>query len=190
MVLLQHTQMLKTLWNGYLAKKTPQETIMVPKEKLLVYHCIDVFPGMQWSKFFTGETAIRVKLVEPHNLLSSIVTVCSWLGPDNYNHVRNLGRKTLEQLSSLKSVYHPILKKNIEVIACGVADGCQWRSITGSSSASSCCPISESPEHQKQLGDMRVLCNEPVWKVEMTEKGEEQYKKWLGKQVDNTENRL
>ena len=47
---------------------------MVPKEKLVVYHYIDTFPWMQWSKFFTGETAIRVKLVEPHNLLSSIVT--------------------------------------------------------------------------------------------------------------------
>ena len=70
------------------------------------------------------------------------------------------------------------------------ADGCQRRSITGSSSASSCYPIPESTEHQKQLGDMRVICNDPVWKVEMTEKGEQQYKKWLGKRVDNTENRL
>ena len=72
----------------------------------------------------------------------------------------------------------------------GVPDGCQRRSIAGSSSASSCYPIPESPEHQKQLGDMRVVCNEPVWKIEMTEKGEEQYKTWLGKQVDKTENRL
>ena len=126
--------------------------------------------------------------MEPHNLLSSIVTVCSWLGPDNYNHVSNLGRETVQQLSSLKSVYHPILKKTIEVIVRGVA-GCQPRSVTGSSSASSCYPIPESPENQKQLGDMRVICNEPVWKVEMTEKGEE-YKTWWGKRVDNTENRL
>ena len=173
-----------------LSKNTLQETIMVPKEKLIVYHYIDTFPWMQWSKFFTGESAIRVKLVEPHNLLSSIVTVCSWLGPDNYNHVSNLGQETLQQLSSLKSVYHPILKKNIEVIVHGVPDGCQQRSITGSFSASSCYPIPESPGHKKQLGDMRVICNEPVWKVEMTEKGEEQYKTWLGKRVDNTENRL
>ena len=34
---------------------------------------------------------------------------------------------------------------------------------------------------------MRVICNEPVGKVEMTEKGEEQYKTWLGKRVDNTD---
>ena len=173
-----------------LSKETLRETIMVPKEKLIVYHYIDAFPWMQWSKFFNGETAIRVKLVEPHNLLSSIVTVCSWLGPDDYDHVSNLGREALQQLSSLKSVYHPLLKKNIEVIMRGVADGCQRRSITGNSSASSTYPIPESPEHHKQLGDMRVICNEPVWKVEMTEKGEELYKTWLGKRVDNNENRL
>lgn len=44
----------------------------------------------------------------------------------------------------------------------GVADGCQRRSITGSSSASSIYPISESPEYQKQLGDMSIICNEPL----------------------------
>lgn len=51
-------------------------------------------------------------------------------------------------------------------------------------------PIPESPEHQKQLGDMRIICNEPVWKVQMTEKGEEEYKTWLGKWVENNENKL
>ena len=71
----------------------------------------------------------------------------------------------------------------------GVADDWQRCSITGSSSASSTYPIPESPEHHKQLGDMRVICNEPVWKVEMSEKGEEQFKTWLGKRVDNSENR-
>ena len=173
-----------------LSKETLKETILVPKEKLIVYHYIDAFPWMQWSKFFNGETAIRIKIVEPHNLLSSIVTVCSWLGPDDYNHVSTLGRETLQQLSDLRSVYHPLLRKNIEVIVRGVADGCQRRSVTGSSSASSTYPIPESPEHHKQLGDMTVICNEPVWRVEMTEKGDEQYKAWLGKRVDNNENRL
>lgn len=58
---------------------------MTPKEKLIVYHYIDAFPWMQWSKFFAGEISIRIKLVESQNLLSSIVSV--FLGPDNYNHV-------------------------------------------------------------------------------------------------------
>ena len=85
---------------------------MVPKGKIIVYHYIDAF---SWN-LFNGEKEIRVKLVEPHNLLSSIVTVCSWIRPDDYDNVSNLGRETLQQLSSLKSVYHTLLKKNIEVI--------------------------------------------------------------------------
>jgi len=67
----------------------------------------------------------------------------------------------------LKSVYHPILKKNVEVIVRGVADGFQRRSVTGSSSASSCYPIPESPEHQNELGDIRVICNEPILEILM-----------------------
>ena len=184
-VLAAYTNVKKTV-EWLLSKESLKETILVPNEKLIVYHYVDAFPWMQWSKYFNGETAIRIKLVEPHNLLSSIATVCSWLGPDDYNQVSNLGRETLQQQSSLKTVYHPYLKKNIEVLV----RGCQRRSITGSSSASSTYPIPESPEHQKQLGDMSIICNEPVWKVGMNEKAEEDYKAWLGKRVDNNENRL
>ena len=102
-VLAAYTNVKKTV-EWLLSKESLKETILVPNEKLIVYHYVDAFPWMQWSKFFNGETAIRIKLVEPHNLLSSIATVCSWLGPDDYNHVRNLGRETLQQLSSLKTV--------------------------------------------------------------------------------------
>ena len=147
-VLAAYTNVKKTV-GWLLSKESLKETILVPNEKLIVYHYVDAFPWMQWSKYFNGETALRIKLVEPYNLLSFFATVCSWLGPDDYNHVSNLGQETLQQLSSLKTVYHPYLKKNIEVLVRGVADGCQRRSITGSSSASSNYPIPESPEHQK-----------------------------------------
>lgn len=147
-VLAAYTNVKKTV-GWLLSKESLKETILVPNERLIVYHYVDAFPWMQWSKYFNGETAIRIKLVEPYNLLSFFATACSWLGPDDYNHVSNLGRETLQQLSSLKTVYHPYLKKNIEVLVRGVADGCQRRSITGSSSASSTYPIPESPKHQK-----------------------------------------
>ena len=187
-VLAGHTNVKKTV-EWLLSKDSMKKTILAPNGKLILYHYIDAFPWMQWSKFFNGETAIRIKLVEPHNLLSSIVTLCSWLGPDDYNHVSNLGKDTLQQLSSMKTVYHPNLKKDIEICVRGVADGCQRRSITGSSSASSTYPIPESPEHQKQLGDMSIICNQPIWREQMTERAEEDYATWLGKRVDNTENR-
>lgn len=187
-VIAAYTDIKKTV-QWLLSKETLESTILAPNEKLIVYHYIDAFPWMHWSKFFSGETAIRIKLVEPHNLLSCIVTVCSWLGPDDYIHVSNLGKETLKQLSELKTVYHPLLGKDIEVVVRGVADGCQRRLITGSSSASSTYPIPEAPEHQNQLGDMTITCKEPIWKVSMTEAAEEDFKNWLGKRVDNTENR-
>ena len=49
----------------------------VKKTKLILYHYIDAFPWMHWRQFFSGETAIRLKVIEPHNLLSCIVTICS-----------------------------------------------------------------------------------------------------------------
>ena len=102
-----YTDIKKTV-EWLLSKETLESTILAPNEKLIVYHYIDTFPWMHWSKYFSGETAIRLKLVEPHNLLSCIVTVCSWLGPDDYIHVSNLGKETVNQLSELKTVYHPL----------------------------------------------------------------------------------
>lgn len=187
-VIAAYTDVKKTI-EWLLSKETLQNTILVPNGKLILYHYIDAFPWMQWSKFFNGETAIRLKLVEPHNLLSSIVTVCSWLGPDDYQHASNLGKETIKQLSELKTVYHPLLGEHVEIVVRAVADGCQRRSITGSSSASSTYPIPEAPEHQKQLGDMTITCKQPIWTVSMTETAEEDFKNWLGKRVDNAENR-
>ena len=88
-----------------------------------------------------------------------------------------------------KTVHHPLLGKNIEVVVRKVADGYHQQWITRSSSASSTYPIPEAQEHQNQLGDMTTTCNEPLWKVGMTEAAEEEFKNWLGKRVDNTENR-
>ena len=117
-VIAAYTDIKKTV-EWLLRKETLESTILDPKEKLIVYNYIDVFPWMHWSNFFSGETATRLKLVEPHNLSSCIVTVCSWLGPDDYRHVCNLN-----QLSELKPVYHPLLGKNIVGVVRGVAHGC------------------------------------------------------------------
>ena len=67
-VLAAYTNVKKTV-EWLLSKESLKETILVPNEKLIVYHYVDAFPWMQWSKFFNGETAIRIKLVEPHNPL-------------------------------------------------------------------------------------------------------------------------
>ena len=35
----------------------------------------DGFPWLKWPRHFTGETNVRVKLIEPYNLLSTVLAV-------------------------------------------------------------------------------------------------------------------
>jgi len=46
-----------------------------------------------------------------------------------------------------------------------VGDGEERRISTGSSSAKSTYPIPEAPEHQIQLGNMKIICPELFWTV-------------------------
>ena len=181
------TNVKKTL-EWLLSKETLRTAIQVPNDKLIVYHYTDAFPWMQWSKLFTGETSIRLKLVEPHNLMSCIVTVCSWLGPDDYQHVQSMGKAVFEQLADLKTLHHPLLDKEIELIVRGVADGAQRRSSTGVSTATSTYPIPEALESADQLGDMTTV-GKPLWTVADTVSAEREFTEWLGNKVDNSENR-
>lgn len=65
-------------------KQTLKETIIIQKQKLLLHsYIINAFPWIKQSNSFTRRTPIRVKIDScgPHNLISSIVIVCSHLGP-------------------------------------------------------------------------------------------------------------
>lgn len=145
-----------------LSKQNMQEAVKTPNDALLVYYYCDAFPWMGWSKFFSGETSIRIKIVEPYNMLSTAFTVCSFLGPDNYEMISNLCQEIFEQLATLEQVMHPLRGCNIKVYVRGLGDGANRRTITGSSTAKSTFPIEEAPEHQRQLGDMTVYCPEPL----------------------------
>ena len=48
----------------------------------------DDFPWLKWSGHFTGETSVRVKIIEPYNVLSTVLTVALWLGGDDYDTVK------------------------------------------------------------------------------------------------------
>ena len=66
----------------------------------------------------------------------------------------------LAELNSVK-----IAGNDIKVLhRCG-GDGKQRRVETGNSSAKSTYPIYEAPEHTNQLGNMKVVCKQPVWSV-------------------------
>ena len=139
----------------------------------------DGFPWLKWSRHFTGETSVRVKLVEPYNLMSPVLTVALWLGNDDYDTVRKCAEPVLKKLKDLKSIKHPISGKEITIVRRSCGDGKERRSSTGNSSAKSSYPIPECPEHQSQLGDMKFVCPQPVWTVVETVVLEEQFHETL-----------
>ena len=125
----------------------------------------DGFPWLKWSRHFTGETSVRVKLIEPYNLLSTVLTVALWLGNDDYETTKRCGHAVYKQLKELKTIKHPLTGQEIKIIRRTCGDGKERRLSTGSSSAKSTYPLPEAPEHQSQLGDMKIICPEPVWTV-------------------------
>ena len=73
------------------------------------------------------------------------------------------------QLKELKTIKHPLSGKEIKIVRRSCGDGKERRSSTGNSSTKSSYPNREAPEHQSQLGDMKLVCTCPVWTVEDTE---------------------
>ena len=84
-----------------LSKKVFDGLVNPERKQIVVYSYTDAFPWMQWSRFFSGESAIRVRVLNVSNTLSSSITVGSWLGPDDFEHVASLGTSIYKQLTSL-----------------------------------------------------------------------------------------
>ena len=165
-----------------------KELVNLDSGTIVTYVYTDAFPWMLWSRFFHGETAIRMKIVEKSNSLDTIMTLGSWLGPDDHLHTSTLGKFVYEQLQDLKEVNVPSIGK-VNVLVRGCADRSGRRSSSGVSTARSSYPIEEAPEHLSQLGDMSIYCHEPLWTVENTKDTEKNYVKWLNGKKDTNENR-
>ena len=112
-----------------------QDVIKTPNDSILVFFYVDLFSWFSWSRFFTGETTIRMKVIEPTNTLSALVMVGAWLGPDTHDFVSNLGKFVFDQMKCISSITHPITQKQIKVYVRSLAARAQRRGITGCSSA-------------------------------------------------------
>ena len=153
----------------FISQSGVQSAITAPNSSIIIMDYTDGFPWLKWSRHFTGETSVRVKIIEPYNLLSTVLTVALWLGNDDYDTVKKCAGAVYEQLKELKTIKHPLSGKEIKIVRRSCGDGKERRSSTGNSSAKSSYPIPEAPEHRTQLGDMKLLCPCPVWSVEDTE---------------------
>ena len=83
----------------------------------------DGFPWLKWSRHFTGETSVRVKLIESYNLLSTVLTVALWSGNDDYETTKKCGHAIYKQLKELKTIQHPLTGQEIKIIRCMCGDG-------------------------------------------------------------------
>ncbi|XP_022805853.1 uncharacterized protein LOC111342993 [Stylophora pistillata] len=92
----------------FLAQPGTQSVINTPNNYLILMDYTDGFPWLKWSRHFTGETSVRVKLVEPYNLLSTVLTVALWLGNDDYETTKKCGHAVYKQLQELKTIKHPL----------------------------------------------------------------------------------
>ena len=61
----------------------------------------DGFPWLKWSRHFKGETSVRIKIIEPYNLMSTVLTVSLWLGNNDYDTVKKCTEPVFKQLKDL-----------------------------------------------------------------------------------------
>ena len=104
------------------------------------------FPWLKWSRHFTEETSVRVKLIESYNLLSTVLTVALWSGNDDYETTKKCGHAVYKQLKELKTIQHPLTGQEIKIIRRMCGDGKERRLSTGNSSTKSTYSIPEAPE--------------------------------------------
>lgn len=171
----------------FLSQSGEQSAITTPNNSIIIMDYTDGFPWLKWSRHFTGETSVRVKIIEPYNLLSTVLTVALWLGNDDYDTVQKCAGAVYEQLTQLKTIKHPLSGKEIKIVRRSCGDGKERRSSTGNSSAKSSYPIPEAPEHHSQLGDMKLYCPCPVWSVKDTETLETKFSIEVGKKAPSKE---
>ena len=50
-----------------------QDALSFPRDAIIIYDYLDEFCYMGWFQFYSGETSVQIKNVEPSNLLSLVI---------------------------------------------------------------------------------------------------------------------
>jgi hypothetical protein len=151
-----------------LSRPAIQISEIAPKDKILIYQFTDMAPWLKWSRYLTGITTTRLKVVDCRNLNRLTITA-------GYTTIKKCFGQVYQEYKQLNEINIPQCKNPIHVFYRSCADGKQRRIDTGNSSSRSSYPIPDAPEHPTLLGNMLVISTGPVWTVEDTEKNE---KKW------------
>lgn len=136
-----------------------ENAVKTPQGRIMIYHFTDLAPWLKWFRFSTGITTLRLKVVEPYNLQSLVITCGAYLGPDDYDTLSKCFDTLYKQILELNKVNLQAVGKEVYVIKRCTSDGKQRRIDSGNSSAKSSYPI--APEQVSQLGNMCIVCNVP-----------------------------
>ena len=71
-----------------LSRPTVQFENIAPMNKIIFYQFTDLAPGLKWSRYFTGITTTRIKVVECQNLSRLVITAGVYLGSDDYETIK------------------------------------------------------------------------------------------------------
>ena len=159
-----------------LSRPTIKISAIAPENKVLVYQFTDLAPWLKWSRYFTGITTSRLKVVELANLNRLVIRAGVYLGPDDYDTIKKCFGGLYEECAHLKEIDSPKCGSPIQVYYRSCAYGKQRRIDTDNSSSRSTFPIPDAPEHTTLLGNMLVISTGPVWTVEDTKEAE---KNWM-----------
>ena len=88
----------------FLSQPGVQSTVPKSNNNIIIMDYTDGFPWLKWSRHFTGETSVRVKITEPYNLLSTVLTVALWLGNDDYDTITKCAGAVYELLKQFKTI--------------------------------------------------------------------------------------
>lgn len=166
-----------------------QNAIAFPKNAMIIYQFTDLAPWLKWSRFSNSITTSRLKIVDPYNLHSVIITCGAYLGPDDYETLNLCFKNLYDQICATDTVELPHEKEPIKIHLRSTADGKQRRLDTGMGTAKSTYPICDAPEHSSQLGDMTLVSSGPEWTVQDTKELATKYQDWLNGKNDNDQNR-
>ena len=113
-IVVGYTDIKKSL-EWLVGRKSLADSIKLSTGKMVIFFYVDLFPWLQWSRFFTGETTVRLKILDHSNSFNSVITVASWLGTDKADYVANLGSHAFNQLKDIDTITHPITNSPVEV---------------------------------------------------------------------------
>lgn len=85
----------------FLSQTGTQSAINMPHNNMIIMDYTDGFPWFKWSCHFTGETSARITIIEPYNLMSTVMTVALWLSNDDYDTVKMCTELVFKELRDL-----------------------------------------------------------------------------------------